>query len=319
MTRDSLVKVGNIVGYGIVIAACVFVISRIAESGIVQTVADNGGALLASVAGGGILYAGAGLLLAIAWIRLLNWCGQAAPSTRSGVAVYARTQIAKYLPGNVFHLVGRHLSGRALGLDHAPMVCAAWMESVTLVAAAAVLSLSGLATWNSITTDGLMPLALVAAGLAIIAPFAMAALLPLLGRLTGRPMPSVGIPALVAGVAIPLLLYVVFFAAAGSVLWLQQFGLGGVDPGQLPAIISIAAGAWILGFLTPGAAAGIGVREALLIAGLSDGLGIENAALIAIAFRGATLLGDVLFFLAGLALATSGQSALDTAPPPSPG
>ena len=307
MTRRSLATVARVAGYGIVAAACVFVVWRTIQTGVADAIADNGGALLVTVGGGGVLYAASGLLLGTAWIRLLRWCGTAAPSTRSALAVYARTQIAKYLPGNVFHLVGRHLSGRALGLGHAPLLCAAWFESLALVCAAAILSLIGLAAWGWRGTTGPMPLAAVAIVAVIAAPFAMAALFPLIGRLTGRSMPPAGPSAVMAGIALPYLLYLVFFVAAGSVLWLQGLGLGVADPALLPAVVSIGAAAWILGFVTPGAAAGIGVREALLIAGLSDGLGIDNAALMAIAFRGCTLVGDTVFFAAGLAL-TAGRS-----------
>lgn len=318
MSRQTLARLSRIAGYGIVLAACVFVVSRIVDSGIGAAIAEHGVTLFATVAGGSLLYAGAGLLLAAAWIRLLRWCGQAPPATRAGIAIYARTQIAKYLPGNVFHLVGRHLAGRGLGLGHTPMVCAAWFESVTLVSAAAVLSLIGLATWGSFGTPRLFPLLAAALALALIAPFAMGTLLPQISRLTGQRMPAEGLATLATGIAIPYLLYIVFFSAAGAILWLQAFGLGEAGPAMLPAVVSIAAGAWILGFVTPGAAAGIGVREALLIAGLSDGLGLENAALIAIAFRGTTLIGDMLFFLGGLALA-GGTMPARASPQPDPG
>ena len=115
--------------------------------------------------------------------------------------------------------------------------------------------------------------------------------------------------ALLAGIVAPYLHYLLFFAAAGAILWLQGAGLGGVDPDLLPVIIALGAGAWILGFLAPGAAAGIGVREAALIAGLSDGLGVADAALIALAFRASTLIGDAVLFLAGLALSTGAALA----------
>ncbi len=318
MTRQTLGRLSRFGGYGIVAAACVFVGARLIDSGIGAAVAENGAALLASVAAGSVLYASAGILLAVAWIRLLGWCGAEPPAARSGVAIYARTQIAKYLPGNVFHFLGRHIAGRALGLGHTPMVCAVWFETVTLVSAAAVLSLVGLAIWGSFGTPRLFPLLAAALALALVAPFAMATLLPKISRLTGQRMPADGLRTLAAGIIVPYLLYLAFFAAAGAILWLQAFHIEATAIPLLPAIVSIAAGAWILGFLTPGAAAGIGVREALLIAGLSDGLGLENAALIAIAFRCATLTGDMVFFLAGLTL-SGGTTPAGTASEPGSG
>ena len=66
---------------------------------------------------------GAGLLLAEAWRRLLG-PGTGAVATRHYHALYGRSQIAKYLPGNVFHLVGRQVLGRALGVSQARLAVA---------------------------------------------------------------------------------------------------------------------------------------------------------------------------------------------------
>ena len=309
MTRQTFARLGRIAGYGIVIAACVFVGSRIVDSGIAAAISEHGGVLFATVAIGGLLYAMAGLLLASAWVRLLRWCGGSPTPMRSGIAIFARTQIAKYLPGNVFHLVGRHLSGRALGLSHASLVCAAWFEAVTLIAAAAVITSIGALIWGTFGAASASS-AIAVTALAIAAPFGMAVLLPSVARLTRQALPAMKPTALLAGIAIPYIHYLLFFGAAGAILWLQGAGLGGTAPDILPAIIALGAGAWIVGFLAPGAAAGIGVREAALIAGLSDGLGIADAALIALAFRAATLIGDALLFLAGLAL-SSGVALVD--------
>jgi len=53
--------------------------------------------------------------------------------------------------------------------------------------------------------------------------------------------------------------------------------------------------AWLAGFVVIGAPAGLGVREALLIALLGHLLGSSNALLITILFRIILTLGDVVF------------------------
>jgi hypothetical protein len=58
-------------------------------------------------------------------------------------------------------------------------------------------------------------------------------------------------------------LYVGFFLCSGLILWCLALALGfGAD--EPAAAIGAAAGAWIVGYLTPGAPAGIGVRDASL-------------------------------------------------------
>ena len=50
--------------------------------------------------------------------------------------------------------------------------------------------------------------------------------------------------------------------------------------------------AWLVGFVTPGSSAGIGVREAVLIAALEGSLGAPASGLIALALRLVTIAGD---------------------------
>jgi uncharacterized membrane protein YbhN (UPF0104 family) len=61
-------------------------------------------------------------------------------------------------------------------------------------------------------------------------------------------------------------------------------------------MIAIGSAAWTLGCVTPGASAGLGVREAVLIAA-SIGVGVTtaDATLTAIAFRVTTTIADLLF------------------------
>lgn len=68
--------------------------------------------------------------------------------------------------------------------------------------------------------------------------------------------------------------------------------------------------AWVIGFLAPGAPAGLGVREGLMLALLSFSYTAPDALLIVIALRLATTLGDILCFIAGsAALFLTGRSA----------
>jgi uncharacterized membrane protein YbhN (UPF0104 family) len=59
--------------------------------------------------------------------------------------------------------------------------------------------------------------------------------------------------------------------------------------------------AWMLGFLTPGAPGGLGVRDAILVAMLTGVSNPAAAVAIAVSFRGVTTLGDVAGLLVGLA------------------
>ena len=91
-----------------------------------------------------------------------------------------------------------------------------------------------------------------------------------------------------------------FFAATtlliSTVCRLLLDGPAGFDTAAVAATL---AGAWVVGFVIPGASAGIGVREAAVILLLSPALGAGNAAVIAAIYRLVTAGGDALFAALG--------------------
>ena len=256
--------------------------------------------LLAALLGwsllGAVLYGLAGLLLSSAWRHLLAACGHELPSAVAH-AVYGRSQIAKYLPTNALHVIGRHLMGRALGVSHARLVRSALYESAALVACA-----------------GLIATPLLAGPVWLLLPTCLAGLAALAarGRRRAAPPPPAHdgpAPATPSRLAAAGLHYLAFFLLTGGVLWLLGVAAAG-GPDAAPTAtatgfarsLSVTALAWLVGFLTVGAAAGIGVREAVLIACLSPTIGGAEAAAVAVALRAVTVLGDTLFFLGCLAL-----------------
>ena len=91
-------------------------------------------------------------------------------------------------------------------------------------------------------------------------------------------------------------LHVAARVVSGVALWWLASSLLEGNQSSMPDVIAIWAAAWVIGYLTPGASAGLGVREAVMI-GAFTGLGapLEGATLVAIAFRVATTLGDIIF------------------------
>jgi hypothetical protein len=252
--------------------------------------------LAAAVVGGALLYGVAGFLLSSAWYQLLGAGGSTA-SLRSHHAVYGQTQIAKYLPGNVFHLVGRQVMGRRLGYGQGRLALASLLEAVLLMLIAAGLGLPIAFQW--LPQGPFWILGFAAPVLALIA-----------ARWAGRHDLALRDLAKEAGhrhsLAIPHLLraatlYALFFLVVATIFWVLALSVA--DSGQpsigLAASVSVVALAWLVGFATPGSSAGIGVREAVLIAVLEGSLGAPASGLVALALRLVTIAGDVVFFILG--------------------
>jgi len=94
---------------------------------------------------------------------------------------------------------------------------------------------------------------------------------------------------------------------AGIVL--SALSLSLLDPGgtllsfdAFPITLGLFACAWLLGFVTPGAPAGIGIRELMLTEGLTPLVGREQAVVIALTFRILSTGSDLLVLLAGLGM-----------------
>ena len=224
-----------------------------------------------------------------AWKLLLD-AGGAPARLRLALGIHLFSQPAKYLPGNVGQLVGRVALGKRHGIELSPLLRTLLLEAAGVIAAAAVCLLAALAVGGIEPPPGLPPAwvlaALTGAGL-VVAAFVLA-----------RRSPRSGPP--LAGA---LLLYLVIFGIYGlSAQLLLRTVLGhSAGIGLLTCAGAFAAG-WIGGFFTPGAPAGLGVREAILVALLSPRLGPEVALGLAIAFRVVTTLGDGLGFALGAAL-----------------
>jgi hypothetical protein len=224
------------------------------------------------------------------------------------IRVYARSGIAKYLPGNIFHLVGRQLLGRVLGVSQARLAVATAAEialsvlSVWLVAAAVFAALPGP------ISRGLSLLALVLgmlAAIAFVAPNLLRWMVPrtapVIDRVVGDATGPEFAVALVLNLAIFLSLALiagsVFRALTGEVLPLMQVG-------------AVYLSAWLAGYIVPGASGGLGVREAALLV-LMDGAAGQPAVLaFALAMRVQSILGDLFFFAASYALPRGGPEAI---------
>jgi glycosyltransferase 2 family protein len=256
-----------------------------------------------AVAFGAVVYGMAGFLLAEAWRQILA-AERPTVSVLAYHAVYGRTQIAKYLPGNIFHLAGRQTLGRGLGHSQASLAVASIVEAALLIAIASCLALP-LALDRLVSTSLGAPLAAILALSAVVVGICGAS-----HRhsrwLPGRFRAALGDPIRLSMSRLvrAAVLQTAFFVTSGVLLWFSSQAVGGAEPRSLPAgtAISALALAWVVGFVTPGSSAGIGVREALLIVILGSHLGSADSTIVALAMRVVTTVGDVIFFVAALAL-----------------
>lgn len=267
-------------------ASLVFVGKRLGAAWDEIAVRGLGGAMVGTVAAASLAYALLSLCLSFGWWRLTRPPG----GFRAAHTAYARSQIAKYLPGNVFHLAGRHAYGRTQGSSHGRLASAAGVEISGLVTAAATVGAVG-----AVGAIGAATLPVPGSGrfgawvLTGIAAAGLAATV-LVARWSGQAATAV---------AAALAAYGAFFVGNGAIL-LELGRAVGPETGIGAAALSVFAVSWIAGFLTPGAPAGLGVREAVVVLTLGAVVPETQALVTALLLRFVTVAGDLVYFATSL-------------------
>lgn len=180
------------------------------------------------------------------------------------IAVYLRTNIAKYLPGNIWHFYGRTQAATATGISLGAATLSVLLEPLLMAAAALIIALVG----NRTTSWGWQILSLCLV-LASVHPRILNFGIQLLSRLKGKATNSAGNSSSLTISRYPLqplLGEMGFVGIRGLGFLLTFWALSPLTNSQIPPLFSAFALAWLLGLVVPGAPGGIGVFEATAIA-----------------------------------------------------
>jgi hypothetical protein len=238
------------------------------------------------VGGCAVAYCIANNLMALAWWNLLVQFGAVTPR-RWAIRTYGISQLAKYVPGNIFHLAGRQAMGMAAGVPGWSLAKSTFWELGMLAISGSIfgaLVLPLLLPWLPLQLGivaFILALSVVAAGFAMY-----------FGRAAVR---AFG-------------LYVTFVTISG-VLFVCLIEM--ISPSAITSssgwivLCSAYIVAWFIGLVTPGAPAGVGVRELILVFLLQGLVGESELVLTVVLGRVVTVTGDFLFFLASWLLKKS--------------
>jgi glycosyltransferase 2 family protein len=245
------------------------------------------------------------------WGWILQELGQ--PISRTWASqTYLKTNIAKYLPGNVLHLYGRAIAAKDQGAPFSIASLSVLLDTLLMAAGGVILGLFCIPrSW--------IPLAIVAVGgiLLVLHPNILGPLLDRLSQLKKSGVENAGVDKAEASPHRwlkhyplgPLLGEMLFVALRGLGFVLTVVALTPISLQTAPTLISIFSVGWVLGFVTPGAPGGLGVFELTVSTlltqeslfqnepGLSVGVALSAVALNRLVSTLAEVIGALLAFL----------------------
>jgi len=254
-------------------------------------------ALFAASIGYGVLQ----LLLVAALSVTLKGLGATGTHFSKVLNFHGRTDIAKYLPGNVFHFAGRQLMAKSFGWSQATVGLASLAEtSLVIIGAGLGALLYGALANMELVSKNLLPidwramLFTASAGIgAVWFLCANAAHIPWLAGYAGAQNIQKFSRSLRPLLAITY--YTLFFLIGGVMFWLLLAGMRGEWGEQFLTMAGFAyVASWLAGKISPGASAGIGVREAILVLIMGPTLGEAEALVLALGMRVVSVIGDFL-------------------------
>ena len=187
------------------------------------------------------------------------------------IPVYLHTNLAKYLPGNVWHYILRvNAATKACG-STAVAAVSVILEPLLMAAAALITVLVGgiFVAYNTsiwVVIAQVFALAVVLCG---IHPWVFNPIVIFLQRLKIKKNQSGSMSGMVKSVRryplLPLLGEIGFLGLRSIGFILTLYAIGPVDLNQLPLLVGAFSFSWLLGLVTPGAPGGLGIFEVTAI------------------------------------------------------
>lgn len=205
------------------------------------------------------------------WTWILKEYNRSINSTQL-IQVYLKTNIAKYLPGNVGHYIGRIMGAKDLRVDTGAATISVLLEPVLMTAAALIVVI--LSSQFTLRSDSIVLLIGVILGLiavlCLVHPLFLNRAIRFVYRLKQKKSETGNFSSISLSMnrypLIPLLGELGFLLLRSGGFILTLYAISPINFGQFPLIIGAFSFAWLLGLVIPGAPGGLGVFETTAIA-----------------------------------------------------
>jgi len=234
--------------------------------------------------------------LSYIWVLLLRG-GNVILPIKDAYVIVGRSQIGKYLPGNIFHFISRYSLGTHYGIPAEAIILSMSIETALLAITATIITIIGLMggdielSWFShyaAQNSSKYVILTIILGLIVLVLISR--------RIRGWIKPRLVYlhPGRIAAV---MLIYAIVLMLNGALIFILINTIWDVNV-SIPWY-RYAFGfscAWLIGFIVPGAPGGIGVREAVIVVLFGREIGGAPAIGLAILLRIITSVSDLITF-----------------------
>lgn len=188
------------------------------------------------------------------------------------IQVYLKTNIAKYIPGNIWHYYGRIVAAKNANVSTGAATLSVLLEPLLMAAAALIIVLVGSQFMAEKTTIILLIVQLLGllGVLCVLHPRFLNRATRLLHRIKAKKSTDdtpQAVPLSLEQYPLrPLLGELGFLGLRSTGFMLTLFALSPLNLSQIPLLLGAFSFAWLLGLVVPGAPGGLGVFEATAIA-----------------------------------------------------
>jgi len=269
-------------GLGLSLACCIYILTQHGSSLklLLKLNPASFGYILIAV----LCWVGVNTCLGLGWAKAIELQN---PSLRANIKASIflnfRTQIGKYLPGNVFHFAGRFYYAKKMGLAHKSSTFSTLFEAGSLSLLALVLSTPLILSQLNYL---LIPISLLSIAILYLFYFT------LFYFFNKRPPPLTNWATWLQSIAY----YLALLILQTCLFLVLQTEFAPELNWSLDKTISIIAFSWIAGFLAFGAPGGLGVREAVMLH-YADSTSSSAIFLCVAIMRIASLIADVICYL----------------------
>ncbi|MFC0233308.1 hypothetical protein ACFFIF_04810 [Vagococcus entomophilus] len=238
------------------------------------------------------------------WKTIVSTLAHKKISFNEAVTVYTKSNILKYLPGNVFQYVGRNELATKKKISHVAVATSTLIDILLNILGAIIVSAIFLSNYLIKFVAQNKTVIFLVGSLFVISMLILFLLFKTKLYSYAQKKGITFSKQLFSTFLFCLLYYVVilFFSSLLYILTLKYILGVSLTTSLFAKLLSAYTLSWLVGLITPGAPAGIGIKEAVMLSVTENLLGVNVITLSMITFRVLCTIADFLAFLLALLL-----------------